>query len=378
MQFIDQAEVEVSAGNGGDGVVAFRREKFVPAGGPSGGNGGRGGSVHFMAVENLQTLLDFSYRRRFKAPDGQKGGSKNCTGPSGDDLIVEVPCGTIIYDLDTTEVLADLTTPGQQFCVAAGGKGGLGNQCFLTNNNRAPEKALPGMPGEVRSIRLELKLLAEVGIIGMPNAGKSTLISALSAARPKVADYPFTTLVPNLGVVRKPTGDGTLFADIPGLIEGAAGGAGLGHEFLRHIERTKLLVHLVDGTGEDPIEAYRTIRRELLAYDQSLDNKPQILAINKIDALDDEEQALLQAELVKAAGQDVLLISAATRHNLDELLNLVWQQLTDLENTTEAWEVPQYQMRKRFGHKNENDDFELEEDDDDSELAPTEFIYTHR
>jgi GTP-binding protein len=380
MQFIDQAEVEVAAGNGGDGVVAFRREKFVPAGGPSGGNGGRGGSVHFMAVENLQTLLDFSYRRRFKAPDGQKGGSKNCTGPSGDDLIVEVPCGTIIYDLDTTEVLADLTTPGQQFCVAAGGKGGLGNQCFLTNSNRAPEKALPGMPGEVRSIRLELKLLAEVGIIGMPNAGKSTLISALSAARPKVADYPFTTLVPNLGVVRKPTGDGTLFADIPGLIEGAAGGAGLGHEFLRHIERTKLLVHLVDGTGEDPIEAYRTIRRELLAYDQSLDNKPQILAINKIDALDDEEQALLQVELLQAAGQDVLLISAATRHNLDELLNLVWQQLADLENSTEAWEVPQYQMRKRFGHKNENDDddFEPEDDDDDSELAPTEFIYTHR
>jgi GTP-binding protein len=380
MQFIDQAEVEVAAGNGGDGVVAFRREKFVPAGGPSGGNGGRGGSVHFMAVENLQTLLDFSYRRRFKAPDGQKGGSKNCTGPSGDDLMVEVPCGTIIYDLDTTEVLADLTTPGQQFCVAAGGKGGLGNQCFLTNSNRAPEKALPGMPGEVRSIRLELKLLAEVGIIGMPNAGKSTLISALSAARPKVADYPFTTLVPNLGVVRKPTGDGTLFADIPGLIEGAAGGAGLGHEFLRHIERTKLLVHLVDGTGEDPIAAYRTIRRELLAYDQSLDNKPQILAINKIDALDDEEQALLQAELVQAAGQDVLLISAATRHNLDELLNLVWQQLADLENTTETWEVPQYQMRRRFGHKNESedDDFELEDDDDDSELAPTEFIYTHR
>jgi GTP-binding protein len=380
MQFIDQAEVEVAAGNGGDGVVAFRREKFVPAGGPSGGNGGRGGSVHFMAVENLQTLLDFSYRRRFKAPDGQKGGSKNCTGPSGDDLMVEVPCGTIIYDLDTTEVLADLTTPGQQFCVAAGGKGGLGNQCFLTNSNRAPEKALPGMPGEVRSIRLELKLLAEVGIIGMPNAGKSTLISALSAARPKVADYPFTTLVPNLGVVRKPTGDGTLFADIPGLIEGAAGGAGLGHEFLRHIERTKLLVHLVDGTGEDPIAAYRTIRRELLAYDQSLDNKPQILAINKIDALDDEEQALLQAELVQAAGQDVLLISAATRHNLDELLNLVWQQLADLENTTETWEVPQYQMRRRFGHKNESehDEFELEDDDDDSELAPTEFIYTHR
>jgi GTPase len=376
MQFIDQAEVEVAAGNGGTGVVAFRREKFVPAGGPSGGNGGRGGSVHLVAVENLQTLLDFSYRRRFKAEDGEKGGSKNCTGPSGDDLIVEVPCGTIVYDLDTTEVLADLVNPGQQFCVAAGGKGGLGNQCFLTNSNRAPETALPGMPGEVRSIRLELKLLAEVGIIGMPNAGKSTLISALSAARPKVADYPFTTLVPNLGVVRKPTGDGTLFADIPGLIEGAAGGAGLGHEFLRHIERTKLLVHLVDGTGEDPIGAYRTIRKELLAYDQSLDNKPQILAINKIDALDDEEQALLQEELVKAAGQNVLLISAATRHNLDELLNLVWQQLADLENTTETWEVPQYQMRRRFGHKNENDDFEPEEDD--SELEATEFIYTHQ
>lgn len=366
MQFIDQAEVEVSAGNGGDGAVAFRREKFVPAGGPSGGNGGRGGSVYFKSVENLQTLLDFRYRHRFKAVDGQKGGSKNCTGASGDDLIVEVPCGTIIYDLETAEVLADLVTPGQQFCVVAGGKGGLGNQCFLSNSNRAPEKALPGMPGQVRSIRLELKLLAEVGIIGMPNAGKSTLISALSAARPKVADYPFTTLVPNLGVVRKPSGDGTLFADIPGLIEGAADGAGLGHEFLRHIERTKLLVHLVDGTGEDPIGAYQTIRQELLAYDQALVHKPQILAINKIDALDEEEQLLLQEELIQTAGQDVLLISAATRHHLDELLNLVWQQLAELESQPEFETVPQYQMRRRPGQE-----ADLEEE------AEVEFIFEH-
>jgi GTPase len=347
MQFIDRAEVEIAAGSGGDGMVSFRREKFVPAGGPSGGNGGHGGSVYFKAVENLQTLLDFRYRRRFKADDGKKGGTKNCTGASGEDLIIEVPCGTIIYDLDTEEVLADLTLQDEQYCAAAGGKGGLGNQCFLTNSNRAPERAMPGRPGDARKIALELKLLAEVGIIGLPNAGKSTLISALSAARPKVADYPFTTLVPNLGVVRKPTGDGTLFADIPGLIEGAADGAGLGHEFLRHIERTKLLVHLVDGTGEDPIGAYQTIQSELLAYDDALINKLQILAINKSDALDDEELALLQEELAITAGQEVLLISAATRSNLDALLQQVWQELEAINNQPELWSAQPYKLRRR-------------------------------
>jgi GTPase len=347
MQFIDRAEVEIAAGSGGEGMVSFRREKFVPAGGPNGGNGGHGGSVYFKAVENLQTLLDFRYRRRFKADDGKKGGTKNCTGASGDDLIIEVPCGTIVYDINTEEVLADLTLQDEQYCVAAGGKGGLGNQCFLTNSNRAPERAMPGKPGEELKIALELKLLAEVGIIGLPNAGKSTLISALSAARPKVADYPFTTLVPNLGVVRKPTGDGTLFADIPGLIEGAADGAGLGHEFLRHIERTKLLVHLVDCTGEDPIGAYQTIQQELLAYDDALIDKLQILAINKADALDDEELQLLQEELAATAGQEVLIISAATRLNLDALLKVVWQNLDEINNQPEPWIVMPYKLRRR-------------------------------
>jgi GTP-binding protein len=340
MQFIDLAEVEVEAGKGGDGIVAFRREKYVPAGGPSGGNGGRGGSIFFKAVENLQTLLDFRYNRRFKAQNGSKGGPNNCTGAAGKDLVVEVPCGTMIFDAESGELIVDLTEPDQTFCLAQGGKGGLGNQHFLSNRNRAPEQALPGLPGEIKVLRLELKLLAEVGIIGLPNAGKSTLISALSAARPKVADYPFTTLIPNLGVVRKPTGDGTLFADIPGLIEGASQGAGLGHEFLRHIERTKLLLHLVDATGEDPIAAYQTIQQELTAYDENLAQRPQILALNKIDAMDAEELATLAENLAAVADRDVLLISAATRTGLDELLKLVWQALERLDNpelTEENW-----------------------------------------
>jgi GTPase len=331
MQFIDLAEVEVESGSGGDGMVTFRREKYVPAGGPSGGNGGRGGSIYFTAVENLQTLLDFRYNRRFKAKNGTKGGSNSCTGASGEDLNVDVPCGTMIYDTATDELIIDLVEPGQSFKVVSGGKGGLGNQHFLSNSNRAPEYALPGQPPQQKRIRLELKLLAEVGIIGLPNAGKSTLISALSAARPKVADYPFTTLVPNLGVVRKPSGDGTLFADIPGLIEGASQGAGLGHDFLRHIERTRVLLHLVEATGEDPIVAYRTIQQELTAYSDSLAIRPQILALSKIDAVDDEEIAELAAELGKVAQQPVFLISSATRTGLEPMLKEVWNELDRLE-----------------------------------------------
>jgi len=339
MQFIDLAEVEVESGSGGDGMVTFRREKYVPAGGPSGGNGGRGGSIYFTAVENLQTLLDFRYNRRFKAENGTKGGSNSCTGKSGEDLTVEVPCGTMIFDTETDELIADLVEPGQTFKVVAGGKGGLGNQHFLSNSNRAPEYALPGQPPQQKRIRLELKLLAEVGIIGLPNAGKSTLISALSAARPKVADYPFTTLVPNLGVVRKPSGDGTLFADIPGLIEGASQGAGLGHDFLRHIERTRVLLHLVEATGENPncspsakaIGAYRTIQQELTAYSDSLAMRPQILALSKIDAVDDEEIVEIAAALSEVAQQHVFLISSATRTGLDPMLKEVWKELDRLE-----------------------------------------------
>ena len=330
MQFIDQVEIEVEAGKGGDGIVAFRREKYVPAGGPAGGNGGRGGSVIFVAKENLQTLLDFRYNHRFQGENGSRGGPNNRTGAAGSDRIIEIPCGTTVYDGETGELIGDLIKPGQTLCVAAGGKGGLGNKFFLSNSNRAPEYALPGLAGEHRMLRLELKLLAEVGIIGLPNAGKSTLISALSAARPKVADYPFTTLVPNLGVVRKPTGDGTVFADIPGLIEGAHQGAGLGHDFLRHIERTRLLLHLVDITSPDPIADYQTIQHELQAYGRGLAQRPQILALNKVDAVDEETSTAIAHQLKTLSQTSVFLISAVTRTGLDELLQHIWSMLDQL------------------------------------------------
>ncbi|MDY6936593.1 MAG: GTPase ObgE [Cyanobacteriota bacterium] len=332
MQFIDRVEVEVEGGKGGDGIVSFRREKYVPAGGPSGGNGGRGGSVVLVATERLQTLLDLKYAHRFKADDGKRGGPSNRTGASGSDRILEVPCGTVAYDADTGEVVGDLVAPGQSICVAPGGKGGLGNKHFLSNKNRAPEHALPGLPGEVRQLRLELKLLAEVGIIGLPNAGKSTLIAALSAARPKIADYPFTTLIPNLGVVRKPTGDGTVFADIPGLIEGAHLGAGLGHEFLRHIERTRLLLHLLDITAPDPIADYQIIRDELTSYGRGLTDRPQILALNKMDAVDRQPEEIeeIAAELHQLTGDPVFQISAVSRKGLDRLMQEVWQVLDRL------------------------------------------------
>jgi GTP-binding protein len=337
MQFIDQAEVQVQAGDGGDGLVAFRREKYVPAGGPSGGNGGRGGSVIFLAAQNLQTLLDFRYNHLFKAENGQRGGPNNRTGASGSDRIIEVPCGTMVYDAETDELLGDLVEPGQTLCVAQGGKGGLGNQHFLSNRNRAPERALPGLPGESRFLRMELKLLAEVGIIGLPNAGKSTLIAALSAARPKIADYPFTTLVPNLGVVRKPTGDGTVFADIPGLIEGAHLGTGLGHDFLRHVERTRLLLHLVDATSADPIADYTIIQQELHAYGHGLAERPQILALNKMDAATWDAQALEEVvvRLEALSRGTVFLISAVSRTGLDSLMSQVWQTLEQMQTDEE-------------------------------------------
>ena len=331
MKFIDLAEVTVIGGKGGDGIVAFRREKYVPAGGPSGGNGGKGGSVYLIADANLQTLLDFRYAHVFKAVDGRRGGPNNRTGACGDDCCVNVPCGTIICDADTGETLGDLIAPQQMLCVAKGGNGGLGNRHFLSNRNRAPEHALPGLPGEERRIRLELKLLAEVGIIGLPNAGKSTLIAALSAARPKIADYPFTTLVPNLGVVRKPTGDGTVFADIPGLIEGAHEGLGLGHEFLRHIERTRLLVHVVDAAADDPMTNYQTIQQELRAYGHGLADRPQLLALNKIDALSAADCEALVALMEEMSQLKVFTISAVTRQNLDHLMSAIWDDLESLD-----------------------------------------------
>lgn len=281
----------------------------------------------FVANSNLQTLLDFRYARRFKADDGKRGGPNNCTGANGKDCLVEVPCGTMVYNLETEEILGDLVENGQTLCVAAGGKGGLGNKHFLSNQNRAPDYALPGLEGEHRWLRLELKLLAEVGIIGLPNAGKSTLMASLSAARPKIADYPFTTLVPNLGVVRKPTGDGTVFADIPGLIEGAHEGIGLGHEFLRHIERTRLLLHLVDITSPDPVKDYQIIQQELEAYGRGLSDRPQIIALNKMDAADEETFLLIKNELTHLSSSPIIGISGVSRTGLEDLLQIVWQLL---------------------------------------------------
>ena len=335
MQFIDLAEIEVVAGKGGDGMVAFRREKYVPAGGPAGGNGGWGGSVILVASNRLQTLLDFRYARIFKAEDGKKGGPNNCTGAKGSDRIIEVPCGTLITDADTGELVGDLTLDGETLCIAKGGKGGLGNKHFLSNSNRAPEYALPGLEGETRRLRLELKLIAEVGIIGLPNAGKSTLISSLSSAKPKVANYPFTTLVPNLGVVRKPTGDGTVFADIPGLISGASEGIGLGHDFLRHIERTRVLLHLIDATADNPIADYQTIQQELEAYGHGLPERPQIIAFNKVDAVDSEILELITSELQEIVSVEIFHISAVTRQGLDTLMQKIWSIL-DAEEMLKA------------------------------------------
>ncbi len=331
MQFIDQVKVEVQAGDGGDGIVAFRREKYVPAGGPSGGNGGKGGSVVLVANNQLQTLLDFKFRHVFKADFGARGGPKGKTGATADDLILQVPCGTAVYDAETDEFIGELLNKGDELLVAKGGKGGLGNEHFLNNHNRAPEKCLPGLPGEIRMLRMELKLIAEVGIIGLPNAGKSTLISVLSAAKPKVADYPFTTLVPNLGVVRRETGDGTVFADIPGLIEGAHQGVGLGHDFLRHVERTRVLLHLIDITDDNVLNNYQTIQDELKSYGRGLSDRPQILAFNKNDASDTELTEYLTEELERISGSKIFVVSAATQEGLKPLLQEVWQTLDDIK-----------------------------------------------
>jgi GTP-binding protein len=327
MQFIDQARIAVQAGRGGDGIVAFRREKYVPAGGPSGGDGGRGGDVLLLADSNLQTLLDFKYRRLFAADDGRRGGPNRCTGASGGDLVIKVPCGTEVRDRRTGILLGDLVQAGDELLVAAGGRAGLGNAHYLSNRNRAPEKFTEGRDGEPWLLQLELKLLAEVGIIGLPNAGKSTLISVLSAARPRIADYPFTTLVPNLGVVRRPSGDGTVFADIPGLIAGASQGAGLGHDFLRHIERTRLLIHLVDGGAEDVVADWRVVTSELQAYGHGLDQRPRLLVLNKRELVDPEELPERVKALEAAAGQPVLVISAAMAEGLEALLQAVWGEL---------------------------------------------------
>jgi GTP-binding protein len=293
MKFVDEAQIRVSAGDGGNGCVSFRREKFIPFGGPDGGDGGAGGSVWLVADEGLNTLVDFRHMRSFKAKRGQGGMGSQMYGKGADDVDVRVPVGTVITNVDTDEVIGDLTAHGQRLKVAQGGRGGLGNIHFKSSVNRAPRKFTPGTPGEVRDIQLELRLLADVGLLGFPNAGKSTFIRAVSAATPRVADYPFTTLHPNLGVVRIGTDQSFVIADIPGIIEGAAEGAGLGIQFLRHVSRTSLLLHVVDIKpidGSDPVEQVRTIEKELQEFDAELVERPRWLVINKSDVYSDEEE----------------------------------------------------------------------------------------
>lgn len=318
MKFIDEAKIEVFAGSGGNGSASFRREKFVPRGGPDGGDGGRGGSIIAVADRNINTLVDFRYTRAFRARPGEGGRGADCNGKGSDDIILRMPVGTVITDLATNEVLVDLAHDGQRAVIAKGGKGGLGNLHFKTSTNRAPRQFTRGEPGEERELKLELKVLADVGLLGMPNAGKSTFIRAVSAARPKVADYPFTTLAPNLGVVRVDIDKSFVIADIPGLIEGAADGAGLGHRFLRHLARTRLLLHLVDiapmDAGTDTVYEARAIVNELRKYDEALYNKPRWLVLNKTDMLDATERERKIADFIRDYGWEgkVFSISALT------------------------------------------------------------------
>jgi GTP-binding protein len=325
MKFIDEAKIQVIAGKGGDGSASFRREKYIPKGGPDGGDGGRGGSVFAVADRNLNTLIEFRYARIFKAQRGENGRGAQCYGKSGEDLVIRVPVGTVFTDLDSGEVVADLAADGQRVCLAHGGKGGLGNVHFKSSTNRAPRQHTLGEPGEERELALELKVLADVGLLGMPNAGKSTFIRAVSAARPKVADYPFTTLAPNLGVVRVDSERSFVIADIPGLIEGAAEGAGLGHRFLRHLQRTRLLLHLVDISprweGGDPVGEARAIVEELRKYDQDLYEKPRWLVLNKIDMVEPAQRDAVVAKFVADYGGDgpVFAISALDGSGCREL-----------------------------------------------------------
>ena len=322
MKLVDEAEITVTAGNGGNGCIAFRREKFIPLGGPNGGDGGNGGDVWLQADENLNTLVDFRHETRFKAQRGENGMGSQMYGKAGEDKVIVVPVGTVVHNVDTDEVIGDLTVHGQRLLVAKGGKGGLGNMHFKSSVNRTPRRATPGTEGETRGLRLELKLLADVGLLGFPNAGKSTFIRAVSAATPKVADYPFTTLYPNLGVVSVEAHRSFVIADIPGLIEGAADGAGLGSLFLRHVQRTRLLLHLVDiapmdyeGSAMSPAEQVRAIENELRKYDPAMLEKPRWLVLNKADLMFEDEAQAAAEQVIKELGwtQPWYLVSALGR-----------------------------------------------------------------
>jgi GTP-binding protein len=338
MKFVDEATIRVAAGDGGNGCVSFRREKYIPKGGPDGGDGGDGGSIYLLADSGLNTLADFRFQRDYRAERGQNGMGRECTGKSGADLEIKVPIGTKVQDAETGELMGDLVAAGQRLLVAKGGFHGLGNTRFKSSTNRAPRQATPGTPGEVRELTLELNVLADVGLLGLPNAGKSTLISAVSAARPKVADYPFTTLYPNLGVVRPEPHRSFVIADIPGVIEGAAEGAGLGIQFLKHLARTRLLLHLVDMApldGHDPVQDVRTIEQELAKFSDELAQRERWLVLNKLDALpEDERQARCDALVQQLQWQGpVFGISAAQREGTQPLMFAILQYLDQHHRT---------------------------------------------
>ncbi|WP_126446928.1 Obg family GTPase CgtA [Sulfuricystis multivorans] len=334
MKFFDEALISVSAGNGGNGAVSFRREKYVPRGGPDGGDGGRGGNVVMVADRNLNTLIDYRYTRVFRAEHGQNGRGADCYGKSGSDLILRVPVGTIVTDMATGETVADLDHDGATVIVARGGIGGLGNLHFKSSTNRAPRQSTPGSPGESRELKLELKILADVGLLGLPNAGKSTFIRAVSAARPKVADYPFTTLHPNLGVVRVAENQSFVVADIPGLIRGASEGAGLGHRFLKHLQRTRLLLHLIDiappDPAADPVADAKAIVQELRNYDEDLFRKPRWIVLNKIDLIPEDEREERLSTILHGLGNPspAFTISAATGEGCQQLCQRIMQFLS--------------------------------------------------
>lgn len=334
MRFIDEANIHVKAGDGGRGCVSFRREKYVPKGGPDGGNGGRGGDVIFAADPRLSSLLDFRYRREYSAERGGHGMGSLCSGKDGMDLMIKVPVGTVIKDAETGETLVDMTEGGQEYLCCKSGRGGKGNAHFATSTHQTPRFAQPGEPGLERALKLELKLLADVGIIGFPNAGKSTLIAHISAAKPKIADYPFTTLVPNLGVVKFGDFGGFVVADIPGLIEGAHEGKGLGTKFLKHIERTRIFIHLLDLSPlsrRDPVEDYRTVNAELEKFNPDLAKRPQVVALNKVDITGAEEKAEELLQLFSGLGIKVYPVSAATGKGLKDLVNYVGTEVERLK-----------------------------------------------
>lgn len=395
MKFVDEAAIRVEAGDGGNGCLSFRREKYVEFGGPDGGNGGAGGSVVLQADSNLNTLVDYRYERQFRAQRGEGGSGRNCTGASGDDLILKVPVGTTIIDEDTEEVLGDLVKEGEKFVVAKGGRGGLGNTCFKSSTNRAPRKTTPGTEGEKRNLRFELKVLADIGLLGMPNAGKSTLIRAVSAAKPKVADYPFTTLVPNLGVVKVDRLRSFVMADIPGLIEGAADGAGLGIRFLKHLARCRILLHVVDiapWDQVDPVVSIDAIAGELQLFSPALADRERWLVLNKLDLLPEEEAQARCQEIIDELQWEgpVFKISAANGAGTQDLVFAIMNHLEELDErmaADEEFAAQELAARQRLEEEARNKIQEYKEerrrqraglgqdDDDDDDDHDVEVVY---